>query len=66
MHAASARQVEGHAADDPSHRYGEHAGLPLAPAERMAHVPSVLAPVETAQASHAPLQAVSQHTLSTQ
>ncbi len=48
------------------HTLGAQLGLPVEPADNSAHVPSVVAPVATEQASQAPLHAVSQHTPSAQ
>ena len=45
---------------------GVHAGEPAAPAATILHVPLTLAPADTEQASHWPLQAALQQTLSEQ
>ena len=55
--------MAGQDAEDPSQTNGAHEGLPALPAAIGLHVPTLPA---TLQASHAPSQAVSQHTPSTQ
>jgi len=63
---ASPVHAVGQAGLVPPHRYGAQLGLPAEPAATLLHVPSVAAPAATLHASHAPLQALLQHTPSTQ
>jgi hypothetical protein len=62
-HCVSAVHAEGHAAEAPLQRKGAQLGLPVLPAVTGAQVPTL--PV-TLQALHAPSQAESQQTPSTQ
>ena len=63
LHCASTMQLDGHVAESPTQRYGAQAGLPALPAGAFEQVPPVPG---SAHVSHAPAQAVSQHTPSTQ
>jgi hypothetical protein len=53
-------QAVGHVATVPEQRNGAQAGEPAAVEERIVQVPSAVAPRAAAQASQAPLQALSQ------
>jgi hypothetical protein len=67
MHPASALQVEGQAALDPLHRYGEQEGEePPPPLATVVQVPLAEAPSAVEQASQPPAQALSQQKPSTQ
>ena len=60
---ASAEQVVGQLVETPPQRYGEHDGLPTAPAGVVEQVPRLPARLH---ASHWPVQVVLQHTPSAQ
>jgi hypothetical protein len=59
-------QLSGQVAFEPLHTYGLQLGSPVLPLASTLHVPLVLAPLATEQASQEPPQAVSQQKPSTQ
>jgi hypothetical protein len=63
MQSTSVAQVDGHVAEEPEQTYGAQGGVPGAPAERFTHLPAAPGALHV---SHAPVQADSQQTPSTQ